>query len=257
MARPHAPRQPPASQGVLLAVALAAEERLGLLTPAQRSHAGVELTEGSFAFRDRCGEGKALLYEPFPVDLERASGRGGPRAYLHTAGVAVSDASGMTLSSLVSVFDSFGSAVFVPEGGFTLNNRAAGFTAPPNDWAGGKKPVHTLAPVLVETSDGCVGLATSGADGQVQTLLQVLTRLFVESADLATAIAAPRWRSEDGRLLVERGHAQFDQLAARGHRVVATENGDLRFGAVVCAGMAAGSLFCCADWRRETWSGVA
>ncbi len=193
---------------------------------------------------------------PWPWTSRGASRRGGPRSYLHTAGVAVSDASGMTVSSLVSVFDSFGSAVFVPEGGFTLNNRAAGFTRAPNDSAGGKRPVHTLAPVLVETTDGCIALATPGADGQVQTLLQVLSNLFIEGDDIATAIARPRWRSQDSRLLVERAHPHRDDLVARGHDVVAIDDGDVRFGAVVCAGVTKGRPYCCADWRRETWSGV-
>jgi gamma-glutamyltranspeptidase/glutathione hydrolase len=248
--------QPPVSQGVLLSIVLAAEERLGTLDPSQRDHVGIELTESSFAYRDRAGDGLTLLDEPLAVDVARASRRGGPRSYLHTAGVAVSDASGMTVSSLVSVFDSFGSAVFVPEGGFTLNNRAAGFTRAPNDGAGGKRPIHTLAPVLVETADACIALATPGADGQVQTLLQVLGNLFVEGDDVATAIARPRWRSQDSRLLIEHTHPHRGDLAARGHDVVAVNDGDLRFGAVVCAGTAQERAFCCADWRRETWSGA-
>lgn len=249
--------QPPISQGVLLSMVLAAEERLGPLSAADRDHAGVELTASSFAFRDRAGEGTALLTEPLAVDIARASRRGGPRAYLHTAGVAVADADGMVVSSLVSVFDSFGSAVFVPEGGFTLNNRAAGFTAPPNECTGGKRPVHTLAPILVEAPHGCIAFATPGADGQVQTLAQVLGRIFVEGTDVADAIARPRWRSQDGRLLVERSHLHCRALAEKGHDVVPTADGDLRFGAVVCAGTRQGRAFCCADWRRETWAGVA
>ncbi|HSI40111.1 MAG TPA: gamma-glutamyltransferase [Xanthobacteraceae bacterium] len=249
--------QPPVSQGILLSMVLAAEERLGTFTPPQRDHVGVELTESSFAFRDRSCDGLALLDEPLHADVERASRRGGPRAYLHTAGVAVADASGMTISSLISVFDSFGSAVFVPEGGFTLNNRAAGFTLAPNACAGGKRPVHTLAPVLVETGHGCLALATPGADGQVQTLLQVLGHIFVEGADIASAIARPRWRSQDSRLLMERSHPHREDLASRGHDIVVTEDGDVRFGAIVCAGLTQGRPFCCADWRRETWCGVA
>jgi gamma-glutamyltranspeptidase/glutathione hydrolase len=248
--------QPPVSQGVLLSMVLAAEERLGAFDSPQRDHVGIELTASSFAYRDRACDGLALLDEPLAVDVARASRRGGPRSYLHTAGVAVSDASGMTVSSLISVFDSFGSAVFVPEGGFTLNNRAAGFTRAPNDCAGGKRPIHTLAPVLLETTEGCIALATPGADGQVQTLLQVLSNLFIEGDDIATAIARPRWRSQDSRLLVERAHPHRDDLAARGHDVVATDDGDVRFGAVVCAGVTKGRPYCCADWRRETWSGV-
>ena len=248
--------QPPVSQGILLSLALAGEKRLAPLPPDQRDHASVELTESAFAYRDECEKGLSLLDHALPVDLAKASRRGGPRAYLHTAGVAASDASGMTVSSLVSVFDSFGSAVFVPEGGFTLNNRAAGFTRAPNQAAGGKRPIHTLAPIIVETQDGCIAMATPGADGQIQTLLQVLVGLFVDGVDLATAIARPRWRSENSKLLVESTHAYLDRLSAYGHEVVPTAAGDLRFGAVVCTGMQHGRPFCCADWRRETWAGV-
>ncbi|MCS0502956.1 gamma-glutamyltransferase [Ancylobacter mangrovi] len=249
--------QPPISQGVLLSMVLAAEERLPDLAPELRDHVGIELTASSFAFRDRAGEGAALLSERLAVDIEKASGRIGPRAYLHTAGVAVADSDGLVVSSLISVFDSFGSAVFVPEGGFTLNNRAAGFTVAPNDSAGGKRPVHTLAPALLETTDGCLALATPGADGQVQTLTQVLSHMFAEDDDLATAIARPRWRSQDGKLLVECAHSYATQLKAKGHDVILTQDGDLRFGAVVCAGMRNGQPFSCADWRRETWAGAA
>ncbi|MFK8253110.1 gamma-glutamyltransferase [Ancylobacter terrae] len=249
--------QPPISQGVLLSMVLAAEEKLPPSAPALRDHIGVELTASSFTFRDRSGEGSALLSEPLTVDLEKASGRTGPRAYLHTAGVAVADRNGLVVSSLISVFDSFGSAVFVPEGGFTLNNRAAGFTMAPNDCAGGKRPVHTLAPVLLETESGCLALATPGADGQVQTLTQVLSNMFVGGDDLATAIARPRWRSQDGKLLVESAHPHGAALAAKEHEVELLQDGDLRFGAIVSAGLCGDQPISCADWRRETWAGVS
>jgi gamma-glutamyltranspeptidase/glutathione hydrolase len=162
----------------------------------------------------------------------------------------------MTVSSLASLFDSFGSAVFVPEGGFTLNNRAAGFTSAPNAAAGGKRPIHTLAPIVIETKDACFAMSTPGADGQIQSLLQVLSGLIVEGADLATAIARPRWRSENSKLLVESRHTHLQRLSAYGHDVVSVSDGDLRFGAIVCSGIQRGQPFCCADWRRETWAGV-
>lgn len=248
--------QPPISQGILLSMVLAAEEKLAHSSPELRDHIGIELTASSFAFRDRANEGARLLSEPLAFDIEKASGRTGPRAYLHTAGVAVADRDGLVVSSLISVFDSFGSAVFVPEGGFTLNNRAAGFTVAPNDCAGGKRPIHTLAPVLLETDSGCLALATPGADGQVQTLTQVLTNMFVGGDDLATAISRPRWRGQDGKLLVERGHPFGAALAAKGHDVEWLRDGDLRFGAIVSAGLKDGQPISCADWRRETWAGA-
>jgi len=249
--------QPPMTQGVLLSMALNGMERLGPIPEGLGDHVGIELTEAAFAYRDRAGEGEALLAEDLPVDFGRAQLRGGPRAYLHTAGVAVSDRDGMTVSSLVSVFDSFGSAVFVPECGFTLNNRAGGFTAGPNAAAPGKRPVHTLAPALMILENGALALATPGADGQVQTLLQVIAALFRDGLDLAQAIAKPRWRSEGGALLIEQSHPGMARLEALGHLVKPLPDGDMRFGAVVCAGHVQGAPLAVSDWRRHTWSGVA
>ena len=162
----------------------------------------------------------------------------------------------MVVTSLASVFDDFGSGVFVPEAGFVLNNRAGGFTAPPNEYAPGKRPIHTLAPVMVSGRNACVGLSTPGADGQVQTLLQVLTA-WTAGADLAAAIDRPRWRSENGNLLVEATHPSLGRFSQSGHRVVETPSGDMRFGAVTSAGMAGETPFAVSDWRRLTWSGAS
>jgi gamma-glutamyltranspeptidase/glutathione hydrolase len=248
--------QPPMSQGVLLAMALKGFSALGDVPADRRDHAAVELTEASFAYRDRCAEGEALLDVTLPVDLGRASRRGGPRSYLHTAGVAAADAEGMVVSSLFSVFDNFGSAIYVAEGGFVLNNRAGGFTRPPNHVEPGKLPVHTLAPMLMEGPAGVIALATPGADGQVQTLLQVLVATLVDGRDLATAVHRPRWRSEDGKLLVEQGHPAAATLAALGHDVVEMPFGDIKAGGVVCAGLVDGAPVAVSDFRRENWSGV-
>ncbi|MGX1309520.1 gamma-glutamyltranspeptidase/glutathione hydrolase [Amorphus suaedae] len=244
--------QPPMSQGVLLLAALKGVAGLDI-PPDRLDHAAIETIQAVFALRDRVGEGAALLDAPLEVDLERASRRAGPRSYLHTAGVAAADATGMVVSSLMSVFDDFGSAIHVPEGGFVLNNRAAGFTNPPNDYAPGRLPVHTLAPALVEAGSAAFALATPGADGQVQTLLQILLAV-ASGTDLARAIDAPRWRSEEGRLLVEAGHASGADLAALGHLVESVEAGDTRFGGIVCAGLDEDWPFAVSDWRRENWT---
>jgi len=220
-------------------------------------HVAIELTEAAFAFRSQVARGEALLSEALTLDFEKAGHRGGPRAYLHTAGVAASDAGGRVVSSLVSVFDDFGSAVYVPELGVTLNNRGAGFTEGDNAAGPGKRPVHTLAPILVADSRGVFGLATPGADGQVQTLLQVLVGIQRDGLDLAHAIARPRWRSENGSLLIERSHAGSGKLQSLGHDVVPIVDGEVRFGAVVCAGFIGEEPIAAADWRRETWAGVA
>jgi gamma-glutamyltranspeptidase/glutathione hydrolase len=248
--------QPPMAQGILLNMSVQALGRLGPLAAPLADHASVELTNAAFAYRDDVGAGAALLGHELTIDLRRATNRGGPRAYLHTAGVACADAQGMVISSLVSVFDDFGSCVFVPELGITLNNRAGGFTAGANAAAPGKRPVHTLAPAMLRTPQGMLALATPGADGQVQTLLQVLMRLHGEGLDLATAIARPRWRSEDGALLIEQRHAGIEPLHALGHRITPCADGDVRFGAVVSAGYIDAEPIAAADWRRETAAGI-
>lgn len=249
--------QPPMSQGILLAMALRAREGLGRLEPAQVEHAGVEIMGAVFAHRDRVAEGAALLDEPVEISLDRTAGRAGARSYLHTAGVAAADRDGLVVSSLASVFDDFGSGVFVPECGFVLNNRGGGFTAGANAFAPGKRPVHTLAPALVTGGGEVVALSTPGADGQVQTLYQVLCAWLIGGAGLDRAVHGPRWRSEDGKLLLEYGHAARDALLARGHAVVDRAAGDMRFGAITAAGIGDGVPFALPDWRRHTWSGVA
>lgn len=245
--------QPPMSQGVLLGMALRGLEMLGPLPAGRLDHAGIELTEASFAHRDAVARGEALLTEPLQVDLARAARRGGPRAYLHTAGASAADRDGMVVASLASVFDDFGSCIFVPEAGLVLNNRGDGFTGGANAAAPGKMPVHTLAPVIVEASGFVLGLSTPGADGQVQTLFQVLT----SGQDLATVIAQPRWRTEGGRVLVESSHGAGPLLRGLGHEVVTLPDGDIRFGAVTAAAATPTGPVAVSDWRRETWSGVA
>ena len=182
----------------------------------------------------------------------------------HTAAVATADADGLVVSMLVSVFHEFGSGVLVPEGGFLLNNRLSGLLvdgrspdgAPPP----GLRPGHTLSPMLLELDGRRLAIATPGADGQVQTLVQLTRALVDAGAGIAEALHAPRWRSVKGRLAVE---ASFEKdvlaaLAARGHDVAPRPDGDMLFGAAAVTGVAdgGGAVLCAADPRRETWAAV-
>jgi gamma-glutamyltranspeptidase / glutathione hydrolase len=251
--------QPPPSQGILLAMALKFlrfREAAGEAAP--DDHLLAELTDAVFAFRSSCGRGVALLSEPLTIDAARASRRGGPRANLHTAGVAAADAAGMVVSSLISVFDDFGAGVFVPELGIVLNNRAAGFTDGDNAPAPSKRPVHTLAPALLIGGAGDVlAVATPGADGQVQTLLQILASVRYGPTPVPEAIAAPRWRSQAGTLMIEAGHPAVGELARRGHDVSERFAGDGLFGAVVAAEWRNRRPAASGDWRRQVTAGAA
>lgn len=252
--------QPPASQGVLLAMSLRRIAELVTEGVDLCDHILVETTEAAFQHRSECARGRRLMGVDLPIDLERAAGRGGPRAYLHTAGVATVDRDGQVVSSLVSVFDDFGSGVYVSELGIVINNRAAGFTDADNAAGPGKRPIHTLAPAMVTSGplvDGpgdVFALATPGADGQVQTLLQVLA---ATGRTLKEAVSLPRWRSEGGDLLVEEDHPGIEDLRSRGHQVRLRPPGGEEFGAVVAAGTAGRNRFAVADWRRQTAAGAA
>jgi gamma-glutamyltranspeptidase / glutathione hydrolase len=114
--------------------------------------------------------------------------------------------------------------------------------------------------MLLELDGRRLAIATPGADGQVQTLVQ-LTRALVDAGiAIPDALAAPRWRSVRGRLAVE---ASFDAdllagLAGRGHELAPRADGDMLFGAaaVAGAGAAGGAVLCAADPRREMWAAV-
>jgi gamma-glutamyltranspeptidase / glutathione hydrolase len=248
--------QPPMSQGLLLAMAAKWFEEHAPAAGADLDHLGAEAIGAAFEHRDRMVEGAALLEVELDVDPQAPTARSGARPYLHTAGVATADADGMTVSSLVSVFDDFGSCVFVPEGGFVMNNRADGFGAAPNDLRPGARPVHTLSPAMLLDADGTArAMSTPGADGQVQTLLQLLLAMRYDGADLASAIARPRWRSEDGTLRIEEGHRATAALQTLGYRTDVLPLGEDRFGAVVAAGTGDDGPWALGDHRREVASG--
>ncbi|CAA9528534.1 MAG: NADH-ubiquinone oxidoreductase chain H [uncultured Solirubrobacteraceae bacterium] len=253
--------QPPASQAILALMALGAVAAHGPADAPQRAHLAVEAVEAAFAHRDDVatdGAEDRLLALELALDPERAGRRGGPRGYSHTTAVATADAEGTVVSMLVTVFDDFGSAVLVPEGGFLLTNRLTGCSddpASPNAPRAGRRPVHTLSPALVEHGDLAFAVATPGADGQVQTLLQIVQGLEDGGLDVAAALAAPRWRSQDAVLEVEDDLPAevLEHLEARGHVLERHPAGSGRFGAAVAVGVdaTAGTLFAVADTRRE------
>jgi gamma-glutamyltranspeptidase/glutathione hydrolase len=265
LARATLTLQPPVSQAVLAAMTLRAVEAHAPADAAVRAHLTVEAVEAAFRHRDAVAldDPGALIATELALDPERAQRRGGPVGSAHTTAIATADAEGRVVSMLISVFDDFGSAVHVPAGGFLLNDRLLGCAsdpASPNAPVAGRRPVHTLSPILVEDDERCLALATPGADGQVQTLAQLVQVVVDDGVDVADALGRSRWRSSAGDLLVEAGldPALRAALAERGHEIVDLPYADGRFGAAVAAGVDSrhGTLFAAADPRRETWAGA-
>jgi gamma-glutamyltranspeptidase/glutathione hydrolase len=255
--------QPPVSQAVLLLTALGGVDRLGPLSGAERVHALVEALEEAFLHRDAIADpdaGAAVADCALRIDERHVTRPHGPGVGAHTTAVATADGEGTVVSMLLSVFEEFGSTTFVPSGGFVLNDRADGFTHGPNRARGGARPVHTLSPALAEQGDRVFALCTPGADGQVQTLAQVLVAIALDGMAIPAALDRPRFRTAAGRLAVEgdMDAALVEDLRLRGHDVVALAPGDMRFGAAACAGVdrRTGTVFAASDPRREAWATV-
>jgi gamma-glutamyltranspeptidase/glutathione hydrolase len=256
--------QPPSSQALLALMALGELDDLASRDRGRRVHVAVEALEGAFAHRHEITSPAAerrLLEVPLGVDLKRAQRRGGPTVHSHTTALAAADVNGMVVSMVVSVFDEFGCATLVPEGGFFLNNRMHGFARDGEDGnraAPSTRPVHTLSPLLVETRELSFAIATPGADGQVQTLTQLLDAILVEGLTIPAALDRRRWRSTDRTLMVEAGFepALLDALLELGHEVSVRPAGDPAFGAAVVAGVELqhASALAVADLRREAWA---
>jgi gamma-glutamyltranspeptidase/glutathione hydrolase len=259
--------QPPSSQAMLLAMALgrlAAEPASD--GTAAAAHRAIEAMVGAFAYRDRINEpdaAEALLAAADGIPIgDRASRAANAVGYNHTTAVTTADAEGNVVSMLVSVFDSFGCATWVPEGGFFLNDRLLSFSrdpASPNAPRGGTRPVHTLSPAMIVDGASVLALSTPSADGQVQALLQVALAHLDEGEEVGLACDRPRWRSVGDTLYVEADMDTTlqDGLRTLGHDVRHAEPGDSLFGSVCAAAFAPDApVAAWADPRRESWAGA-
>jgi gamma-glutamyltranspeptidase/glutathione hydrolase len=179
-----------------------------------------------------------------PPDVERApddtAGTPVPRlGEGDTTHLCAIDADGLGISLTQSNALDFGSHLVAGSTGIFLHNRGLGFSLEcdhPAELAPGRRPPHTLSPMLATTPDGSLShlIGAMGGDAQPQIHLQVLARMLRGGQDPATAITAPRlaldapaagpfrlWWGDDLGVCVE-AHAPDqwqDDLRARGHRV--------------------------------------
>jgi gamma-glutamyltranspeptidase len=210
---------PPNSSGVLLVQALLALREAGLADPLgadaaalaaifaaghdQRARSLCDPRTREFERQDwlgaeRIGELSAIAVraaagEPVDVDLAAASG---PRPRGDTIALVATDAEGRAVSLIQSLYYTFGSQILEPSTGILLHNRGAGFSLTrghPNELAGGRRPAHTLMPVMVRRGGRLLGvLGTMGGAVHAQIHLQVLLRLLA-GATAPQAVAAPRF----------------------------------------------------------------
>jgi len=126
-----------------------------------------------------------------------------------TTAFSVVDSEGNMVSGIQSLFQHFGSRVFIPECGIALNSRASGFsTAGPNRIEPRKRPLHTLSSMILE-KEGRPFLAIGCSGGDYRPLQHALfvTNAVDYSMPAEQNVAHPRFLWGGGRtLLVEEGY---------------------------------------------------
>ncbi len=126
-----------------------------------------------------------------------------------TTAFSIADSEGNLVSGIQSLFNHFGSRVFVAECGIMLNNRGRGFSmSGPNAVAPRKRPLCTLSSMLLER-DGrpYLAIGTSGGDYRPLQHALFVTNAADYSMPLEENIGHPRFLWGGGRaLLVEEGY---------------------------------------------------
>jgi gamma-glutamyltranspeptidase/glutathione hydrolase len=256
---------PPPSQGYLTLAGAAVAERVGLGTdPTDPAWAHLMVEAWRAVGHDRPSvlydgaDGDALLADErlaraaARVERERAApsdvGRGAAEGAVDvarlgdgdTTHLCACDGDGLGVSLTQSNALDFGSHLVEPSTGIFLHNRGVGFSViegHPAEVRPGRRPPHTLSPLLVTAPGG--GALTHlvgamGGDAQPQIISQLLARLLRSGQDPATAVGAPRlaldapgagpfrlWWGDDLVVLVEADAPAGwrDGLVARGHAV--------------------------------------
>jgi gamma-glutamyltranspeptidase / glutathione hydrolase len=281
---------PPNSQGLAALVGLRLFERGGMAedeTAGDRAHRGVQAAKILMAVRDAeigdpegmrrppaellsdayLGPLLALASQDAPLtrkSIERLIGAAPAPAVTHPGGdtvhFAVTDAGGMSVSCIQSVFEDFGSGIVVPGTGIVLHNRGSSFLLRPeqvNSLAPGRRPLHTLAPAMATVAGETAAVfGCMGGHAQAQVHLQLIAAMAGRGADPATALAQPRWfvspEQEDVVLVEDRGPLARE-LSQRGHavRLVEPYAQEMGHAQAILTDQTTGALFGATDPRSE------
>ncbi len=257
---------------------------------AEYLHALIEMKKLAFADRDQWAADPQFTDIPLddlldPAYLARRAGMVTPDAAAEarkpgvpaaTVGMRTSDDDsgdtvyltavdrwGNAVSWIQSLFAGFGSGLLEPETGVVLHNRGALFNLEPghpNIIAPGKRPYHTLTPLMALHADGTFAftLGTPGGDSQPQSLLQIVNNLVHFGMTPQAAIEAPRFRSYDGlRVAFEDRFTPsvLARLAELGHEIEVVHGWTATFGgAQMIHRDPNGPLTAASDPRREAYA---
>lgn len=114
-----------------------------------------------------------------------------------TVGIVAADGDGRWVSINQSLYNAFGSGILEPSTGIIAHNRGSYFSLDrrsPNVLKGGKRPAHTLMPVMVRDNEApIIASATMGGSAHAQIHTQLLMAIIDQGRDPFAAIDRPRW----------------------------------------------------------------
>ena len=171
---------------------------------------------------------------------------------------------GNAVSWIQSNFAGFGSGLLESQTGILLHNRGALFsldTGHPNEVAPGKRPYHTLSPLMALYPDGgfALTMGTPGGDSQTQSLLQIAHNMMLFGMTPQQAIEAPRFRSLRGVSVAIEDRVKQEvliELDSLGHSVQVIPGWTATFGGaqMIFYDPQTKVLTAAADPRREAYS---
>lgn len=176
-----------------------------------------------------------------------------------TAYLCASDSDGLLVSLIQSNFTGIGSGVHVTDWGINLQNRGSSFSLDPayvNAMAPGKLPMHTLVPTLsLRDAKPWLVFGSMGGQGQIQTHVQVLTRIVVDGDDPQAAISAPRWQVDPDHwnVAIEPRFPSdwLEELQGRGHEIRPVRDYDDTMGHAHAIELTPGGYLAATDPRAE------
>ena len=171
----------------------------------------------------------------------------------HTTHYSTADANGNVVATTTTLNGGYGSAVWIPKGGFFMNNEMDDFAAQPgspnmfglvqgeaNSIQPGKRMLSAMSPTIVLDKDGAVLLVVGAAGGPriITATTEIILNVIEHNMSLADAMRAPRLHHQSlpDTLRYEPGafsDAVADSLRAFGHALqrtggIATANGIMR-----------------------------
>lgn len=187
---------PPPSQGATLMALLGDGPDAGPLARARAAQAA----RSTYLGDPRGGE---IEVEGMVDPLAATEGAAPPRGAGDTVSITAVDDEGRSVALIQSNFQTFGAGLLEPRTGIVLHNRGSYFSLVPGHPAEigpGRRPPHTLCPLLGEGPAVRAAIGCQGGSAQPLILSQIAAAAVDPAAALDEALGRPRWVVGDREL---------------------------------------------------------